>query len=184
MWFRMRMREPTSLGVPERCPVNSWLPERFGVVRDDALLCFLADQLIPRGWGRLILFTDQSVWRNAEDVPVAEYARDLRAGVSMGGGGVRWHTIVYPTDMRMVPDLARGLVESARALHQLQQLLGYPNTLSARALDNLAVLLHCGTEYFFLRCPADQPRAEDMVLAVSVDVNRPAFLIDLEQPVP
>jgi hypothetical protein len=57
-WFRMRMREATGLGVPERCPVNSWLQERFGLVRDDALPCFLADHLIPRGGGRLILFTD------------------------------------------------------------------------------------------------------------------------------
>jgi hypothetical protein len=90
--------------------VNSWLQERFGLVRDDALPCFLPDQLIPRGGGRLILFTDQSVWRNADDAPVSDYARDLRAGVSIGGGGVRWYTIVYPTDMRMVPEWARGLV--------------------------------------------------------------------------
>jgi hypothetical protein len=86
---------------------------------------------------------------------------------------VSWYTIVYPTDMRLVPDWARGLVESARALHQLQQLRGYPHTLSTRALNNLAVLLQCGTEYFFLRCPADQPRAEDMVLAISVDISGP-----------
>jgi hypothetical protein len=40
------------------------------------------------------------------------------------------------------------------------------------------------TEYFFLRCPSDQAHAEDMVFAVSIDTDRPAFVINLESEVP
>jgi hypothetical protein len=68
-----------------------------------------------------MLFSDDSVWRNAEDRPVSDYARDLHAATVMGGGGVSSYTIPYPPRRRGVPDWARGLVCSARALHELQR---------------------------------------------------------------
>jgi hypothetical protein len=60
-WYEMRMRQAVGFGVPERCPVNVRLQERFGLVREEAIPCFIPDHLIPRTGGRLILFTDQLV---------------------------------------------------------------------------------------------------------------------------
>jgi hypothetical protein len=51
-------------------------------------------------------------------------------------------------------------------------------------LNNLAILLNCGSKYFFLRAPLDADNARDCVMAISVDTNRPACLINLEAPVP
>jgi hypothetical protein len=66
----------------------------------------------------------------------------------------------------------------------MQKLRGYPETLTAIGLNNLAILISCGPDYFFLRCPADQAHAEEMVFAVSIDTARPAFIINVESTIP
>jgi hypothetical protein len=103
---------------------------RFHLGREQPLPCFMSKEQTPRHGSRIILFSDDTVWRNVEDRPVFDYARDLHAAATRGGGGVAWYTIPYPLRRRDVPDWAMGPEKSSRALHELQRLRGYPNTLS------------------------------------------------------
>jgi hypothetical protein len=132
----------------------------------------------------IILFSDETSWRDAEDVPVSEYARDLQATVSVGPGGGKWYSIPFPSQFDPLPEWARRIQLSAKLIHLLQKLRGYPETLTAIGLNNLAILISCGPEYFFPRCPADQAHAEEMVFAVSINTARPAFVINVESEIP
>jgi hypothetical protein len=144
----------------------------------------MSKEQTPRYGSRIILFSDDTEWRNAEDRPVLDYARDLHAAVTRVGAEVSWYTIPYPRRRRDVQGWVLGLIKSSWSLNELQRLRWYPNTLSARALNNLAILLNCGSEYFFLRAPSNIDGERESVMAVSVDTNRTACLIDLEAPVP
>jgi hypothetical protein len=148
------------------------------------VLPFFAQRAIDEKATNLILYSDESSLRNAEDLPVADYARDLRATVTVCPGGGNWYSIPYPKQFAPLPEWTRGIQLSAKLIHMMQSLRGYPETLAAVGLNNLAILISCGPEYFFLRCPADQLHAEDMVFTVPIDTARPAFIINVESTIP
>jgi hypothetical protein len=91
--------------------------------------------------------------------------------------------VAYLPDRRNVSDGTEGVVKSAQTLHKLHRLRVYSDILTAKVVNNLVILLNCRTEHVFLRAPDNIGRAWDMEMAMSIDTNRPAFLINLEAPV-
>jgi hypothetical protein len=182
--FNLRAIRTLNQGRPDRFGVNPWLHAKYSLTYQQ-VLPFFTKQPLDRQATNLILFSDDSSWKDADlEWSVADYARDLGATVTVGPGGATWYTIPYPQPFSPLPDWARGILRSAKLILVLQRLRGYPESLSATALNNLAILITYGPEYFFFRCPADQVHAEDMIFAVSIDTGRPAFVINLESEIP
>jgi hypothetical protein len=74
-------------------------------------------------------------------------------------------------------------VKSAQTLHGLQPLRRYSDTLTAKVVSKMVILLNSRTEHVFLCAPGNVSRTWDMEVAISIDTNRPAFLINSEAPV-
>jgi hypothetical protein len=181
--FKLRIIGPLAPGQQERFGVSAWLQMKYSLSFKQSLP-FFAKRALDKKAMNLLLFSDESNWKNAENYEVWEYARDLRATITAGPGEVRWYTIPYPTSYDPLPQWAQCIQFSAKLIHVIQRLRGYPETLTALGLNNLAILIACGPEYFFLRCPADLEHARDMIFAATIDTARPAFVINLESPIP
>jgi hypothetical protein len=80
----------------ERFAVNAWLQKKFSLTLMQPLP-FFAPRVLDKKGAAIILFTDETSWRDAEDVPVSDYARDLQATTTVGPGGSRWYSIPFPS---------------------------------------------------------------------------------------
>jgi hypothetical protein len=70
-WFTLRAMPPLAHGRSERFAVNAWLQKKFSLTLMQPLL-FFAQRVLDRRGACLILFSDETSWRDAEDVPVSD----------------------------------------------------------------------------------------------------------------
>jgi hypothetical protein len=69
VWFNLRMIRPLSRGQAERFGVNAWIQVKYSLTYQQTLL-FFAQRSLDKTAANIILFSDESSWRDAENVSV------------------------------------------------------------------------------------------------------------------